>query len=789
MAERRSYMSMDGRDKRTRITFEVLQSLATHGTFLHASNRAKPSNPPYHSHLTSSASNMPPLSPLCPLCRTSLTSLLPAVLTTTLAATHPHHPTLSSFRHAALTLRCYICAKLWNAIDEGTLARWATYERVDAAEQPNDEHECGKFKPFTVDLHRRTWAADWFGAVYWHIVYLEFGTAGGGWNGAWKWEGGGGVFCLYGRREEEEGVGDEEEQGKVEGRNEEEEKGEPFESWTGSEEVHQQAYEWYRACLDNHQTCRKLCPKDGYTPTRLINVGGLGDRTWKLRLYPDDIHDPPDYITLSYRWDPDPSILLLKSTIETFRAGLPISALPQTFQDAITVARRFKIRHMWIDSLCIIQDSPEDWSTESQTMHKVYAASALTLSATACSSPTSSLFRTRQLSDVRLGCIELSLDFPADRDSTTVEKKSTTKLFDIWDQSYLPRITLGPLTYRGWIFQERVLSPRVLHFAREQLAWECVDRTCCEMWPGWAPRATDIRGDRGFKTLWSVLSPGDVKMQDEYSLASKGKEEWKMGEEAFKQWNHLLQTYSACKLTNTDDRLTAMSGVAALFSTHTGDEYLAGLWRSRLVECLNWVVTSPVAAPTRFRAPSWSWAAVNGIVFPQPLGFPRDDDLIEVVDVNVKQGDMRCVHGTLTLRGCLTSATITSAPTEPSPHAENIAVRLANFEPSLYVLPDTLSLFPTKGEIIHLLPLRSTLRRRTGEEEETSLGTLIAMLEGMVLERADGVKKEYRRVGRFVLADVECVEFLGLRAEKPFPTATVKRVRVDEGKTSIITLV
>ncbi|PMD58629.1 uncharacterized protein K444DRAFT_413966 [Hyaloscypha bicolor E] len=76
------------------------------------------------------------------------------------------------------------------------------------------------------------------------------------------------------------------------------------------------------------------------------------------------------------------------------------------------------------------------------------------------------------------------------------------------------------------------------------------------------------------------------------------------------------------------DKLPALSGVAHEFelkankSTPPG-KYCAGLWESDLVVQLGWAVNSgPFARPIghrrpiKYRAPSWSWAAVDGeIVF------------------------------------------------------------------------------------------------------------------------------------------------------------------------------
>ncbi|KAH7237063.1 uncharacterized protein BKA55DRAFT_134618 [Fusarium redolens] len=131
-----------------------------------------------------------------------------------------------------------------------------------------------------------------------------------------------------------------------------------FETSTSSDKVHQLGYEWYEECTGSHESCQRLRSSPKFAPSRLIDISSGDD--WKLCLYPQDIIDTPDYMTLSYRWAKNPSIVLLSSNLEDFRRGAPISRLPKTFREAITVARRFSVKYMWIDSLCIIQDSLED---------------------------------------------------------------------------------------------------------------------------------------------------------------------------------------------------------------------------------------------------------------------------------------------------------------------------------------------------------------------------------------------------------------------------------------------
>jgi hypothetical protein len=99
-------------------------------------------------------------------------------------------------------------------------------------------------------------------------------------------------------------------------------------------------------------------------------------------------------------------------------------------------------------------------------------------------------------------------------------------------------------------------------------------------------------------------------------------------------WTRMIAQYSDCQLTVPGDKLVAISGVASVLShLSPGDEYLAGLWRSQLPRGLLWFPLKWHAPrPVEWRAPTWSWASVDGYICFQPiyeLGRPQaNSDLI-----------------------------------------------------------------------------------------------------------------------------------------------------------------
>ncbi|KAF3061083.1 hypothetical protein GL218_02873 [Daldinia childiae] len=347
------------------------------------------------------------------------------------------------------------------------------------------------------------------------------------------------------------------------------------------------AYNWFQDCCSTHTTCNlKLFSKTGWYPTRLIDIGQKESFHWRLLVVSEDGISPQSapYMTLSYRWAPNPKPILLASNIDEFRHGKPIKDLPQTFRDFIVVARRFSIRYIWIDALCIIQDSRGDWEIEAPTMRFVYTNSICNVAASVSKSPSEGLFRSRDTDKLKMRIVPCSLYSGKEEPSYIYE--------DFWDKDILK----APLHKRGWVLQERILAPRVLYFGKDQIFWECLTRRKCELLPNGLPLEIPSRRDLLDQLHWAGASNSR-----------------KMSDTLYNLWIKYIEEYSQCMLTNPSDKLAAIAGIAQLFQDFTGDEYIAGLWKSRLVEMLGWNVSAPRKLKSLdYRAPSWSWASTDG---------------------------------------------------------------------------------------------------------------------------------------------------------------------------------
>lgn len=343
-------------------------------------------------------------------------------------------------------------------------------------------------------------------------------------------------------------------------------------------------------------------------------------------------------MTLSYRWSNDSCIKLLASTYSSFIAGQPILELPQSFQDSIVIARRFGVRYLWIDCLCIQQDSATDWENESAKMRDIYANSTCNIAGAASDSPHGGLFRNRDIDALKPGIIHTS---SFNTDTKNVEEQ-TVEEFHAIDMMFWERhVTTKPLHQRGWVFQERLLAPRALHFTDDQVFWECFNGQKCEQYPLGIPLSDPLRN---FSLLFEdQISTSPVQSSASTSLSILAPQQnLTMSLETSGLWNDLVESYSICSLTMPSDKLVAISGLAHLFHEYTHDTYLAGHWRSHLLSSLYWMARDPARTRLRnqnnqitYRAPSWSWAS-NDIILDYRYIIPSDVPLASIIDAQVQ---------------------------------------------------------------------------------------------------------------------------------------------------------
>jgi hypothetical protein len=473
-------------------------------------------------------------------------------------------------------------------------------------------------------------------------------------------------------------------------------------------------------------------------PTRVIDIGLPEATNWRLCVSAEKISnakDPPPYLALSYRWGPDPGVLLLSSTMNDLRRGRPIAELPKTFRDLFIVARRLNIRYIWIDAMCIIQDSAEDWGVEALKMRNVYANAACTIAASGANDENEGLFHQKnsEESSIEPGCIKVTLPTKETRVCQLYER-------DYWNQN----TSTGSLHKRGWVFQERHLSPRILYFTRQQILWECLERARCEVFPEGIPHHASEKNQDELWGLFEQESDDEESSQGSDNDTNSIAPGRLMPANVYVLWRDLVKDYAQCSFTKVSDRLIAFSGIAKLFCEATGDTYLAGLWRSWLVEGLDWRVAEPRMKDTSlpYRAPSWSWISTDGPLRLE-LPTPRSQYLISVVDAVVQTQGLdpmgSVIDGYLKLIVCLNRAIcIRSAIC-----AGGSCTLIMNGRPSEVVLrPDYLETLPQASECVYFFPCHSYMAQGSLERPE--------VLFLWIRPDIRGARKAYRRCGYFI---------------------------------------
>ncbi|KAK5059614.1 hypothetical protein LTR69_006203 [Exophiala sideris] len=133
-------------------------------------------------------------------------------------------------------------------------------------------------------------------------------------------------------------------------------------------------------------------PKNDGIPSRLIDIGNGTDSG--IKVISGALRDI-SYTALSYRWGQGPTCKLEKAFLRAFSIQVAWSALPRTYQEAITLTRGLGLRYIWIDSLCIIQDDENDFQLESTKTADIYKFAHLVISAD-CASDTQAGFLNRE---------------------------------------------------------------------------------------------------------------------------------------------------------------------------------------------------------------------------------------------------------------------------------------------------------------------------------------------------------------------------------------------------------
>lgn len=404
------------------------------------------------------------------------------------------------------------------------------------------------------------------------------------------------------------------------------------------------ALSWIKKCQETHTRCKQ--PLQTKLPTRVIDVGSED----QLPFLKETKGAAGQYFTLSHCWGKAQPLTTNLATLEERKKGIPLESLPKTFHDAIMITRRLGAQYIWIDSLCIIQDSSSDWEIESANMGQIYRRSSLTIAATSAE-------------DGRAGCFVEKEHW---RESIPVEARDvqgTSSMVFVRERpddlhDILKNFRDEPLSIRAWVLQERILSTRILLYTRSELVFECNSDIYCECGEYPLQRSYAAYADTG--RTGAFLLP-DV--EESSSLVQKKEDEISAENRAtlLRYWKGIVNEFTGRLLTYDSDALPALSGLASMVQRELMDDYLAGIWRSDLPMGLLWSISHPTFTlnadsfellksldrkeihprvlpymPRRVEGvnlPTWSWSSVRGSTSYRDKWLDRDCELYEPATV------------------------------------------------------------------------------------------------------------------------------------------------------------
>ncbi|KAJ5949092.1 hypothetical protein N7454_000676 [Penicillium verhagenii] len=406
-------------------------------------------------------------------------------------------------------------------------------------------------------------------------------------------------------------------------------------------------HEFLKSCKKDH---REMCTLPSLTqlPVRLVDVGHPDKQDIPCLLESED-EFLGAYTALSYCWG---GISYHQTTTENIRQrkkAIDFDSLPRTIQDSIRVTKVLGFRYIWIDSLCIIQDDRDDWERQALNMASIFQNAQVTIIAARANSSDEGFL---QLRDTRKSCA-----IPWNREG--IKKKTPQVWMTEHAQSWIELNSTSRVATRGWTFQERILAPRSLVFGKDQMYWECNACVKCEnnvlpiandalSWVSTAIRTksqkhdiynedaavVDLLKDSESVGKWKRPSIFFDQSVPARGLVKKFKN-WKPGRydttpdlyenSMLAEWSETVEGYSDRKLTVPSDKLPAISGIMLnLWNKHKRQQgdYVAGMWTKHIEELsgLLWKVDADVKdvkiPKDKYRAPSWSWAKIDGKIEP-----------------------------------------------------------------------------------------------------------------------------------------------------------------------------
>ncbi|KAF4610641.1 hypothetical protein D9613_007169 [Agrocybe pediades] len=560
-----------------------------------------------------------------------------------------------------------------------------------------------------------------------------------------------------------------------------------------AEEYAKTIQHWLADCDENHPICQTEWKGPNgdkeLLPRRVLDLSA-----GQICLIETSPGQREHYVALSHCWGKKPLLETTRETIADHMRGIPFDHLPKTFQDAITITRCLGLRYIWIDSLCIIQHDRADWEQQSALMADIYGRCYLNIATTRAGGGHEGCISARwTTTDILQWAYRFGARVrnPDDEESSNIQKvtsrirKCPLKSYKIPGIEHDIRIRLAitssheamqtprwipmhatsaPLLPRGWVYQERFLSARTVHFHANEMVWACnASQRCeCKELDG-----TPVDGDG-----WSASKDRVVKLSLNSNLKS-----------IYGLWRTIVEDVSLLELTYESDRLPSLTGLATRFAKYLpkNERYLAGLWEGDLARDLLWEsgCVTEEDGPHRKRdengsAPSWSWACLvwgggsrplsNGLEWeyetkPRLVEWAgvktyKQDPRVKVISASVeidgenKYGVVK--GGCIVIEGPLCAVVVKNPPRPPPSSLANVTTVEEESFDSLLLNYDTPTSAASSGGIVYCLFIGSFDERFAHDSDAhiTHQGLILRLL-------SDG---NFERIGRWTQQIEEWVE-------------------------------
>lgn len=407
-------------------------------------------------------------------------------------------------------------------------------------------------------------------------------------------------------------------------------------------------------------------------------------------------HALPRYVALSHCWGSCPTLKTLSTNIERFQLGIEHQDLPSTFADAVKMTKFLGFDFIWIDSLCIIQDSPIDWEEQSSLMASVYGTADLVLAASSASSTEDGFLKERW------GYRESTLQLPSLRN----HEHTLNLRYRLLQPKHLAPV-LDPLDRRAWALQERLLARRYLAIGFHDTSWTCMTLTACEC--EWWRVASRSRNE--IINIKRLIQDATVTELGGF---------WR---------RRVLRHYFGRGLTVHSDNLVALSAIASIFQKKMRSKYCAGIWQDDLIPGLLWTcLDGKTGYGSDHSAPSWSWASLPTLHFSEQSmthGFAQGEEQARVLETHMTRstpnqfGSVRAGH--IRLWGRLWRAEVTASQlARAAANFGNIRLELKGYFENHFVFYFDTSLVMVKVCLFDQREERS-LRRVRREEVQDKL--------------------------------------------------------------------